>query len=109
MGPVWRSVPKLLASSLLTDVPFRVDASRDHHPIRVKNDRAPRSREMFLGQHVLEDAVRHLDEHRVKPASAFILNGYFNQLHPAVFNATEMALSCFTQPQRTYGRRACGS
>src|SRR6516162_2194376 len=109
MGLVRGSVPKLLAGSLLTDELFRVDASRDYPPIRVKNDRAPRSREMLLGEHVLEDAVRYPDDHRVTAASAFILNGYINQRHPAVFEATEMALPCFTQPQKTYGRRACGS
>src|SRR5215469_10692474 len=99
MGLVRRSVPKLLTSSLLTDELFRADASRDYPPIRVKNDRVPRSREMLLGEHVLENAVRHPDDHRVEPSSAFVLNGYVNQHHPAVFNASEIALPRFTQSQ----------
>src|SRR6516164_27507 len=104
MGPVRRSVPKLLASTLLTDELFRTDASRDYHPIRVENDWGPRSWEMLRGEHVLEDAVRHPDDHRVDASSAFVLNGYVNQLHPAVFDATETALPSFTQSQS-----ACGS
>src|SRR6516164_5036220 len=109
MGPIRGSVPKLLAGTLLTDELFRADCSRDDHPVRVKNGCSPRSREMLLGQHVLEDAVRHLDDHRIEPSSAFVLNGYIKQLHPVVFDATEMALCYFTQPQKTYGRRAHGN
>src|SRR6516165_174099 len=107
MGPIRGSVSKLLAGTLLTDELFRAECSRDDHPIRVKNGCSPRSWEMLLGQHVLEDAVGHPDDHRVEPSSAFILNGYINELHPVVFNAAEMTVPCFTQPQKANSRRAC--
>src|SRR5437016_204105 len=108
MGSVRRRVPKLLTWSLLTDELFRADAFRDYHPIRVKNDWGPRSRKMLLGQQILEEAIRHSDHHRIEPSSAFIFNGYVNQLHPAILDATETALPSFTQSQRARGSYSSG-